>query len=576
MMTGAEQLIQLLREQAVNTIFGYPGGAVLPVYDALFDCPELCHVLVRHEQAAVHAADGYARATGRTGVALVTSGPGATNAVTGIATAYMDSVPLIVLTGQVSTDMIGLDSFQEVDIYGMTMPVTKHNYIVRDVRDLPRIVREAFHLAVTGRPGPVLIDLPKNVMMAACPDAACGKSGLEPVRIRGYEPYPRIDEEGLCQVAERLNRAERPLLLVGGGCLAGLAPQFLRKLAESGSLPVASTLMGIGVFPSRHPLHLGMIGMHGTVAANRAIQAADVLICLGMRFSDRVTGNRRSFSPDSFKIQVDIDEAELNKNIGVDLAICSTMEEALLGLLARLPPDSCDRSAWHSQLAAWGVKRKTRKEKENEGQLTPQEVIHCLDEATSGDAIVATDVGQHQIWTAHHYSFSQPRSLLTSGGLGTMGYGFPAAIGAAMAYPDRQVICVSGDGSFQMNLQEIMTAVDIGANVKVAILKNGYLGMVRQWQQLFLGRRYSAVQISSPDFAAMAGTFGARGYAASTLEEARTIIAEAMRTDGPAIMVFDVVEEANVYPIVPPGASNQDMIVDQDIQVPESSSGNSR
>jgi len=575
-MTGAVRLIQLLREQAVDTIFGYPGGAVLPVYDALFDCPELCHVLVRHEQAAVHAADGYARVTGRPGVALVTSGPGATNAVTGIATAYMDSVPIVVLTGQVATDLIGLDSFQEVDIYGMTMPITKHNYMVRDVRDLPRIVREAFHLATTGRPGPVLIDLPKNVMLAPCAEEFAFDDDLEPLRIRGYEPSPRIAEEALNEMAQRLSRAERPLLLAGGGCLAGQAPLFLRKLAENGNLPVASTLMGIGVFPSRHPLHLGMIGMHGTVAANRAIQAADLLICLGMRFSDRVTGNRRSFSPDSFKIQVDIDEAELNKNIGVDLSICGTMEEALLGLLARLPSGGNDRTAWHAQLAAWSVKRKTRKEKANEGQLTPQEVIRCLDEATSGDAIVTTDVGQHQIWTAHHYSFSEPRSLLTSGGLGTMGYGFPAAIGAAIACPNRQVICVSGDGSFQMNMQEIMTAVDVGANVKVAILKNGYLGMVRQWQQLFLGRRYSAVQISSPDFAAMAGTFGARGYAASTLEEARTIIAEAMRTDGPAIMVFDVVEEANVYPIVPPGASNQDMIVDQDVRLPESSSGNSR
>lgn len=575
-MTGAELLVRLLREQAVDTIFGYPGGAVLPVYDALFDCPELCHVLVRHEQAAVHAADGYARATGRPGVALVTSGPGATNAVTGIATAYMDSVPIVVLTGQVATDLIGLDSFQEVDIYGMTMPITKHNYIARDVRDLPRIVREAFHLAATGRPGPVLIDLPKNVMLAACEEAAGESGAAEPVRIRGYEPSPRIDEEALDELAQCLSRAERPLLLVGGGCLAGETPRMLRELAERGRFPVASTLMGIGVFPSRHPLHLGMVGMHGTVAANRALQAADVLACLGVRFSDRVTGKRRTFSPDSFKIQIDIDEAELNKNIGVDLAVRGAMEDALRGVLQRFAPESGrDRAAWHGQLAEWAT-RKPRKEKAAQaGRLTPQEVIRCLDEATNGDAIVTTDVGQHQIWTAHHYGFSAPRSLLTSGGLGTMGYGFPAAIGAAMACPDRTVLCVSGDGSFQMNLQEMMTAVDVGANVKVAILKNGYLGMVRQWQQLFLSRRYSAVQISSPDFAAMACTFGARGYAAGTLEEARAIIAEALRTEGPAILVFDVVEEANVYPIVPPGASNQEMIVDQEIKGPVSSSDSS-
>ena len=622
-MTGAELLIRLLKEQAVDTIFGYPGGAVLPVYDALFDDPELRHILVRHEQAAVHAADGYARVTGRPGVALVTSGPGATNAVTGIATAYMDSVPLIVLTGQVSTDMIGLDSFQEVDIYGMTMPVTKHNYIVLRVEDLPRIVREAFYLAATGRPGPVLIDLPKNVMMSVCPDAmdiasaegsasvamaegapsvagiadsataesSAGVAGIadaataegsasvamaqrpagegpRSVQIRGYEAAPPISEAAVAAMADRLRSAERPLLLVGGGCLAGRAPGLLMELAERGNFPIACTLMGIGVFPSRHPLHLGMVGMHGTVAANRALQAADVLVCLGVRFSDRVTGNRRSFSPDSFKIQIDIDEAELGKNIHVDLAISAAMEDALDGVLSLLQPiiskdASC--AAWHAQLASWAeaAMRKQRKEQAQADLLTPQEVIRCLDEATGGNAVVTTDVGQHQIWTAHHYSFSQPRSLLTSGGLGTMGYGFPAAIGAAVACPDRPILCVSGDGSFQMNMQEIMTAVDIGANVKVAILKNGYLGMVRQWQQLFLGRRYSAVRISSPDFAAMAGTFGAAGYAAGTIEEARTIIREALQTDGPAIMVFDVVEEANVYPIVPPGASNQDMIVQE-------------
>lgn len=549
-------LIQLLREHKVDTIFGYPGGAVLPVYDALFDCRDIKHVLVRHEQAAVHAADGYARATGYPGVALVTSGPGATNAVTGIATAFMDSVPLIVLTGQVSTDMIGLDSFQEVDIYGMTMPITKNNYIVMDLVDLPRIVREAFHLATTGRPGPVLIDLPKNVMNATLP-SHLEWMNKEPIHIRGYHSSYAFSETDLYTVVERLNRAERPLLLIGGGCISGDAPLLLNELAISCNLPIASTLMGLGAFPSRHPLHLGMIGMHGTVTANRAIHAADVLVCFGMRFSDRVTGNRKTFSPHSFKIQVDIDPAEFNKNIEIDLALCGSIEDVLRGILNLQPQRS--RDSWHEQIMGWARHTKTAKSSHNEC-LTPQEVIHYIDEATDGDAIISTDVGQHQIWTAHHYKFTEPRSFLTSGGLGTMGYGFPAAIGAAVAFPNRQVVCVSGDGSFQMNLQEIMTAVDLRINVKVAILKNGYLGMVRQWQQLFLNRRYSAVKISSPDFVSLAKSFGALGLYARTPNEARAIIATALQTDGPVIMEFDVTEEANVYPIVPPGASNQDMI----------------
>lgn len=560
-MNGAQMLIRLLLEHGVDTIFGYPGGAVLPVYDALFACPEIRHILVRHEQAAVHAADGYARATGRPGVALVTSGPGATNAVTGIATAYMDSVPLVVLTGQVPTPMIGLDSFQEIDTFGMTMPVTKHNYIVTDPADLPRIVREAFYLAVTGRPGPVLIDLPKDVMTAAFLSPAVPPR--QELRLRGYHPHPVIAEADLDAMAERLARAERPVLLVGGGCMAGDAPRLLEALAVHGDIPVVSTLMGIGAFPSRHPLHLGMVGMHGSVAANRAVQAADVLLCLGVRFSDRATGKRTTFSPRSYKIHVDIDEAELNKNVGVDLAICGTVEEALRGLLARLHRQR--RTAWHAEIATRFRQVPTGKA-ERKGLLTPQDVIRRLNRATGGDAIVTTDVGQHQIWTAHHYEFTRPRSFLTSGGLGTMGFGFPAAIGAAMACPGRLVLCISGDGSFQMNLQELMTAVDLGVNVKVAILKNGYLGMVRQWQQLFLGRRYAAVRISSPDFVTLAKSFGAAGYRARTPGEADAVIDAAFKTEGPALMEFDIQEEANVYPIVPPGASNADMIVEAENQ----------
>lgn len=555
-MNGAELLIQILTEKNVETIFGYPGGAVLPLYDALFDCESVRHILVRHEQAAVHAADGYARATGRPGIALVTSGPGATNAITGIATAFMDSVPLIILTGQVATELIGLDSFQEVDIYGMTMPITKHNYIVREICDLRRIVDEAFHLATTGRTGPVLIDLPKNVMTAVVADMH--RSGPSPaIHIRGYQPYHPIPAHGLQLTAERLNDAERPLILVGGGCMTDNTPSWVREFVEKFNLPVASTLMGLGAFPSDHPLHLGMVGMHGTVAANRALQAADLVLCLGVRFSDRVTGNRKSFSPDSCKIQVDIDSSELNKNIHVDLSITGLVSEMLAGLMESVHRH--ERLAWEEQIQLW--KQRSAKPLRAAGStLTPQEVIACIDEATDGNAIITTDVGQHQIWTARHYKFTEPRSFLTSGGLGTMGYGLPAAIGAAAACPERQIICITGDGSIQMNIQEIMTAVDLELNVKVAILKNGYLGMVRQWQQLFLGRRYSSVRISSPDFVALAKSFGAHGLRAQTLEEAKLVMEEALQTKGVVIMEFDITEESNVYPIVPPGSGNHDMI----------------
>ena len=558
-MNGAQLLIEMLIEKNIETIFGYPGGAVLPLYDALYDCDRIQHVLVRHEQAAVHAADGYARATGRPGVALVTSGPGATNAVTGIATAFMDSVPIIVLTGQVSTDLIGLDSFQEVDIYGMTMPITKHNYIVRDIAELPKIINEAFHVATTGRPGPVLIDLPKNVMNAEFTAEDGSPARHSPPFIRGYQPDHSIDPADIKLAAERLNHAEKPLVLIGGGCMTDCTPALLKEFSGRFNLPFASTLMGLGAFPSVHSQHLGMVGMHGTVAANRALQNADVVLCLGVRFSDRVTGNRKAFSPGSYKIQVDLDISELNKNIPVDLAITGSCAELLTGLMNNL--HIADHSAWEHQIETWS-RRSAQSRREPEHKLTPQEVIRCIQKATAGDAIIATDVGQHQIWTATHYEFSEARSFLTSGGLGTMGYGLPAAIGAAVAFPDRHVVCITGDGSFQMNMQEIMTAVDHGLNVKVAIFKNGYLGMVRQWQQLFLGRRYSSVRISSPDFVALAKSFGAHGFRARTLAEAEQIIGLALHTEGLVVMEFDITEESNVYPIVPPGSSNQDMIVE--------------
>lgn len=549
-MTGAELLIELLIEQGITTIFGYPGGAVLPVYDALYESPSIQHVLVRHEQAAVHAADGYARVTGQPGVALVTSGPGATNAITGIATAYMDSVPMVILTGQVASQLIGLDSFQEVDIYGMTMSITKHNFMVMDVQDLPRIIQSAFHIATTGRPGPVLIDLPKNIMQAQAP----GNYELEDLSsialLRGYKSDPIITAKDVRTIVNKLTHASRPALLIGGGCMSEAASELLISLIEQAHIPVTSTMMGLGAFPTNHPLHLGMVGMHGTVAANKAIQQADVLLCLGVRFSDRVSGNPKAFSPHSYKIQVDIDMTELNKNVQVDLAVHSSVDVVLGGLLESKLAGSWKE--WNEHTHTFS-KRIPSLPKPSEGVLQPQEVIQLVHAKTEGRAVVATDVGQHQIWTAHHYPFSRPRSFLTSGGLGTMGYGLPAAIGAAMACPEQQVVCISGDGSIQMNVQELITAVDYDLNLKIVILKNGYLGMVRQWQQLFHDKRYSSVKISSPNFIELAQSYGASGYRASSYAEAERIIDEALSRHGVAVMEFDITEEMNVYPMIPPG-----------------------
>ncbi|MEK5475421.1 biosynthetic-type acetolactate synthase large subunit [Paenibacillus sp. FSL R5-0407] len=554
-ITGAELLIECLMGEQVDTIFGYPGGAVIPIYDALYDCSDIRHILTRHEQAAVHAADGYARVTGRPGVALVTSGPGATNAVTGIANAFMDSVPLVVLTGQVSTDLIGRDSFQEVNIFGMTMDVTKHNYVVMDVKQLPRIIKEAFHIASTGRPGPVLIDLPKNIM-----NAKTAPETLEKISIRGYEPAPEIPEETVAQIANRLGSAERPVILTGGGVVSSGSSDALLDLAVNAGIPVVSTLMGIGAFPSDHPLYLGMLGMHGTYAANRAVHQADVLLSLGARFNDRLSGKIKSFSPESWKVHVDIDDAELGKNIPVDVAVHGNIRDLLMKLNP-LTGRLTAAEAWAKETTRW--QKKVPHFTAEAGTLCPQEVIQLLHKFTEGNAVVATDVGQHQIWTAHHYKFKHTRSFLTSGGLGTMGFGLPAAIGAAIAGDGSPVICVTGDGSFQMNLQELMTAVDYQLPIKIALLNNGYLGMVRQWQQMFYKRRYSSVQISSPDYVAFASAYGVTGLRAQTLDEAESIIRQSLEIPGPVLMEFNVKEEQNVFPMVPPGESNDKMIMDE-------------
>ncbi|MFP4976691.1 biosynthetic-type acetolactate synthase large subunit [Paenibacillus sp. CN-4] len=570
-MTGAELLIQLLNYHQVDTIFGYPGGAVLPIYDALYDCSSIKHVLVRHEQAAVHAADGYARVSGKAGVALVTSGPGATNAVTGIANAYMDSVPLVVLTGQVATSLIGLDSFQEVDIFSMTMSITKHNFIVFHLDDLPQIVCQAFEIAVSGRPGPVLIDLPKDVMAAISGRpyeladfqmaALHAKKGLEPAH---------IPEELLEQAAVKLSGSRRPVIIAGGGCMAGDGPELLREFAEQTGIPVVSTLMGLGAFPAGHPQYLGMLGMHGTIAANRSVQQADLLLCLGVRFSDRVSGNRQAFSSRSYKIQVDIDSAELNKNIGIDLPLHGRVEDLLRALLSPTLRSRTSLSRpvlfrpenenWADWTAQAGSLSKRAPFLRSGGRLLPQEVLQLIHSCADEDAVIATDVGQHQIWTANHYPFTVPRSFVTSGGLGTMGFGLPAAIGAAIAQPDRQVVCISGDGSIQMNIQELMTAVEQRLNLKIVILTNGYLGMVRQWQQLFCGGRYTSVKLASPMFPELARTFGAKGYHAADFGEAESVVREAWKEEGVVVMEFDITEELNVYPMIPPGAAPASVI----------------
>jgi acetolactate synthase I/II/III large subunit len=552
-MSGAEIFLESLKEEGVDTIFGYPGGAVLPIYDSLYDEKNITHVLTRHEQAAVHAADGYARVTGKAGVVLVTSGPGATNAVTGIANAYLDSVPLVVITGQVATHLIGRDSFQEVDIFGITMPITKHNFLVLDVKDLAKVIKEAFYIANSGRKGPVLIDIPKDVMIA--------KTSFEypqSVEIRGYTPYSPVAMESIERIASEIKKARKPVLLVGGGVVSSGAAELVGQLAREAQIPVASTLMGLGAFPSGDPLHLGMVGMHGTLAANKAIYQSDLLLCLGVRFSDRVTGKMGTFSPHSTKIQIDIDAAELNKNIGIDYPVAGDLNEILLKLTRHL--ESGETAEWITETKKW--QRVSVRYGSSKSQLKPQDIIHLMDKMTNGDAIVVTDVGQHQIWTAHHYAFTQPRSFLTSAGLGTMGYGLPAAIGGAIAAPGRQVICFSGDGSFQMNLQELMTLSDLGLPVKIVILNNGYLGMVRQWQELFYDRRYSSVKLTSPDYVALAKSFGIEGLRARNLEEAQQVIETAMAIPGPVLMEFDVTEEENVFPFVPPGKSNHEMILE--------------
>lgn len=554
-LKGSQIFIQALLNQGVDTIFGYPGGVLLGLYDELYKAPELRHILIRHEQGGTHAADGYARATGKPGVLLVTSGPGATNAVTGITTAMMDSIPLVVFTGQVPSSLIGNDAFQEADTIGITRPITKHSYLVKDASDLSWVIPEAFHVAQTGRPGPVLIDLPKDMLNSIgtyTPDSK--------VNIRGYNIADEGDFGQISNAAELLNNAKKPLIYAGGGVLSGEAWKELRELAENTGAPVTTTLMGLGSYPENDKQSLGMLGMHGTWWANMAIQECDVLLAVGARFDDRVTGKVDEFSTKSKKIHIDIDPSCINKNVQVEVPIIGNTKTVLQQLNQLVQP--LELSEWYQQIDTWKTEHPLRYKKPEKG-IAPQHLMEMTSEITKGEAIVTVDVGQHQMWAAQYYKFNHPRSWLSSSGLGTMGFGFPSGIGAKVACPDREVVCITGDGGFQMTAMELGTAVAYNIPVKVVIMNNHYLGMVRQWQELFFGGRYSHSHLEqgNPDFVALAESYGAVGLRAESPDEFREIMQKAMTiTDKPVIMDVHVEQEENVYPMIPPGAAVHDMV----------------
>ncbi len=562
-LAGAKILLECLKLEGVDTVFGYPGGTVINIFDELYSCPEIINILPRHEQAAVHAADGYARATGRVGVAIATSGPGATNTVTGIATAYMDSIPLVVITGQVPTALIGNDAFQEVDIIGITRPCTKHNFLVKNVKELPKIIKKAFYIARTGRPGPVLVDLPKDVQIAATefkyPDS---------IEIRGYKPTIEGHPRQIEKAAGMLLSAKKPVIYVGGGVILGNAAEELFRLAATLNAPVTTTLMGLGSFPEDNTLSLGLLGMHGTYYANMAVTSCDLLVAVGARFDDRVTGKISAFAPHAKIIHMDVDPTSIKKNVRVDLPIVGDVKDVLFRLISAIEeyPEAIETfkkavRPWLDEIETWKSKHPMLY-KQATTVIKPQFVIQKLKELSNDDAIIATDVGQHQMWTAQFFGFTQPRTFLSSGGLGTMGFGLPAAMGAQVAFPNRQVIAICGDGGFQMNLQEMATLVQNRLPVKICIMNNNYLGMVRQWQELFFEKRYSHTVMDLPiDFVMLAEAFGAKGFQATKPEEVEETIKKGFKTPGPVIMEFKIAREEKVLPMVPSGASLNEMVL---------------
>ncbi|PIW66572.1 MAG: acetolactate synthase, large subunit, biosynthetic type [Candidatus Omnitrophica bacterium CG12_big_fil_rev_8_21_14_0_65_43_15] len=552
-LTGAQILIESLKKEGVEVIFGYPGGVLLPTFDVLYDAP-INFVLVRHEQAAAHAADGYARATGKVGVCLATSGPGATNLVTGIATAYMDSIPMVAITGQVKTSLIGNDAFQEADVTGITRPITKHNYLVKNVEDLSLVIKEAFYVASTGRPGPVVIDLPVDVQFAETEFQYPSD-----ISMRGYKPTYTGHQGQVKKAAKLIEKSKKPVIYAGGGIIISGASAQLREFAEKIQAPVVTTLLGLGGFPQTHELSLGMLGMHGTAYANYAVTESDLVIAVGSRFDDRVTGRLDAFAPDAKVIHIDIDPSSVSKNVAVDIPIVGDAKKILVELnkVVKKP----DTAAWLKKMHAWKKDHPLYYSQEG-SRIKPQYVVEQIYEATKGDAIICTEVGQNQMWAAQYYKYTEPRTFISSGGLGTMGYGFPAAIGAKLGCPEKTVFDIAGDGSIQMNIQELATAVENKISVKIAILNNSCLGMVRQWQELFYKKRYSYTKLPSlPDFVKVAEAYGAVGMRIKKKEDVLPAIEKAMSIDNVVVMDFVVEEEENVFPMVPAGEAINKMIV---------------
>jgi len=553
-MSGASILIEALKAEKVEVIFGYPGGAVLPIYDKLYDSG-VFHVLTRHEQGAIHAAEGYARVTGKPGVVIATSGPGATNIVTGLADAMMDSLPLVVFTGQVASNAIGSDAFQEADVVGITTPVTKYNYQVRDVNELPKIIKEAFYIATTGRPGPVLIDIPKDMAVVE----GTFDYGKQEVKLPGYQPTTTPNYLQIRKLIEAVSQAKKPVILAGAGVLHADAANELKEYAEQQNVPVAHTLLGLGGFPADHPLFLGMAGMHGTYAANMALYECDLLINIGARFDDRVTGNLKHFAPKAIVVHIDIDPAEIGKNVPTQIPIVSDAKEALRELIFQNGKRG-KTDEWHDRLTKW--KQEFPLVYKNDiSTIKPQKLVELIYEFTSGEAIITTDVGQHQMWTAQYYKFNKPHRWVTSGGLGTMGFGLPAAIGAQLSDRNATVVSILGDAGFQMTLQELSVIHELNLPIKIVIVNNRSLGMVRQWQEIFYDKRYSHSLIpNQPDFVKLAEAYRIRGFRAENEEEAVRILQEAFSMNEPVLLDFHVTADENVYPMVAPGKGLHEMV----------------